>query len=65
MLQDAIDVLTEAARRRVFWSLPLEGMPGTPSTQSAPADWAEFVTLALVGAAANIGGIDATSSPAA
>lgn len=64
ILADAIRVLTEAARL----SRPPPGsagaaqatgqpVPGTSGRE--PADWAEFVTHALAGAAANIGGIEA------
>jgi hypothetical protein len=60
-LADAIRALTDAAR------LPRPRLRRTDEgnwvedTASAPEqmDWAEFVTLALAGAAANIGGIDA------
>lgn len=51
MLHDAIDVLTEAAR--------LGCRPtGDPCRGRGQIDWAEFVTLALAGAAANIGGVE-------
>jgi hypothetical protein len=59
VLADAIKVMSEAARLR---------RPGSRRTATGgwepdphhtePADWAEFVTLALAGAAANMGGID-------
>lgn len=60
-LAEAIRALTDAAR------LPRPRLRRTDDgnwvedTQAAPeqTDWAEFVTLALVGAAANLGGIDA------
>lgn len=52
LLSGAITALTAAAR--LTWT---ERWPdGT--TPSRPCDWAEFVTLALAGAAANIGGIE-------
>ncbi|MDQ3383544.1 MAG: hypothetical protein M3519_07160 [Actinomycetota bacterium] len=52
LLSDAIRALTAAAR--LTWT---ERWPDG-STQSRACDWAEFVTLALTGAAANIGGIE-------
>lgn len=65
VLADAIRVLTEAARL----TLPLRdtkaaaarvnGKPVGVGSGREPADWAEFVTHALAGAAANIGGIEA------
>ncbi len=48
VLADAVGVLTEAAR--------LQGLA------SRRIDWAEFVTHALAGAAANVGGVDAVLS---
>ncbi|MGJ7442917.1 hypothetical protein [Aquipuribacter sp. MA13-6] len=45
VLADAIDILTEAARLQ-----PPDGHP---------IDWAQFVTQALAGAAANVGGVQA------
>jgi len=51
-LGDAVQVMTEAAR---LTRSRTDG-DGRPTS---PMDWAEFVTLALAGAAANIGGIEA------
>lgn len=51
VLADAVRVMTEAAR--LTWSRT-DDRPGS----ARPVDWAEFVTLALAGAAANVGGID-------
>jgi hypothetical protein len=58
VLADAIRVLTEAARLRrpVMQQGPSGWEPDPARTESA--DWAEFVTLAVAGAAANIGSID-------
>lgn len=50
---DAVRVLTEAARRTRTVGA------GTGEEHTEPADFAEFVTLALAGAAANIGTIEA------
>ena len=52
LLRDAITALTAAARRTVTERLP----DGTAANRNC--DWAEFVTLALAGAAANIGSIE-------
>jgi hypothetical protein len=52
VLADAIAVLTEAAR--VTWTRT----DSDGQTVTVTCDWAEFVTLALAGAVANIGGID-------
>lgn len=52
VLADAIAVLTEAAR--LTWTRT----DGDGQTVTVTSDWAEFVTLALAGAAANVGGID-------
>jgi hypothetical protein len=59
LLADAIRVLTEAARLRrpVLQQNASGGWEPHPS-QTEPADWAEFVTLAVAGAAANIGSVD-------
>ena len=60
-LTDAIRVLTDAARlprprlRRTDEGTWVEDTTAAPEQM----DWAEFVTLALAGAAANLGGIDA------
>lgn len=61
ILADAIRVLTEAARLRrpVLRQAGGGGWEPHP-TQTEPADWAEFITLAVAGAAANIGSIDRT-----
>jgi hypothetical protein len=53
LLADAVRVLTEAARRTITWTYP-DGIE-----HREQAAWAEFVTHALAGAAANIGGIEA------
>ena len=59
VLADAIGVLTEAARLRRPVLRQAEGGGWEPHPlQSEPADWAEFITLAVAGAAANIGSID-------
>ncbi len=52
VLADAIAVLTVAAR--LTWTRT----DGDGQTVTVTSDWAEFVTLALAGAAANVGGID-------
>ena len=52
ILTDAIDVLTEAARHRRTYG-------AGDHVHYEQADFAEFVTLALAGAAANVGGIEA------
>jgi hypothetical protein len=53
ILTAAIDVLTEAARQTRSYGA------GTDHVHHEQADFAEFVTLALAGAAANVGGIEA------
>lgn len=65
VLVDAVRVLTEAARltrpalERNGAASDAAGHPvWVESGRREPADWAEFVTLALAGAAANVGGID-------
>ena len=61
VLHDAITVLTEATR---LTNQPMRqnssgGWEPDPDPRAAlPIDWAEFVTLALAGAAANAGGIE-------
>lgn len=62
VLDDAIGVLTEAtrltnqlARRTAEGSWEADPDPRA----SVPIDWGEFVTLALAGAAANVGGVEA------
>jgi hypothetical protein len=64
VLADAIRVLTEAARltrplpeREA--ATPAPGQPVSFRSGRRPTDWAEFVTQALAGAAANVGGIEA------
>lgn len=52
LLNDAVTVLTAAAR--LTWT----GHRQDGTAPSRPCDWAEFVSLALAGAAANIGSID-------
>lgn len=50
LLRETVRTLTAAARLR--W-------PASPGAwQDRPVDWAEFVTLALAGATANVGGIE-------
>jgi hypothetical protein len=59
ILTDAIGVLTEAARLRRPVLRQAEGGGWEPDPlQTELADWAEFITLAVAGAAANIGSID-------
>jgi hypothetical protein len=53
LLADAVRVLTTAARL----ARPAPG--GSGEGWDEPVDWAEFVTLALAGAAANIGHVEA------
>jgi hypothetical protein len=56
VLADAIRSLTEAARlRRPVLQQSADGGWEPHPVQTEPADWAEFVTLAVAGAAANIG----------
>lgn len=58
VLTDAIDILTEAARlRRPVYRQTDAGKWEVDPERTEQSDWAEFVTLALAGAAANIGGI--------
>lgn len=52
LLADAVQTLTAAAR--LTWTT--QAHDGT--THTGPCDWAEFVSLALAGAAANVGGIE-------
>jgi hypothetical protein len=52
VLADAVRVLTEAAGRAIAWT-DADGVE-----HSEQADWAEFVTHALAGAAANVGGVE-------
>lgn len=59
VLADAIRVLTEAARlRRRVMRRDENGAWSADPSETEPADWAEFVTHALAGAAANVGGVD-------
>ncbi|SBS76645.1 Helix-turn-helix protein [uncultured Mycobacterium sp.] len=61
VLQDAIAVLTEATRltNQPMRQASSGGWEPNPDPRAAlPIDWAEFVTLALAGAAANVGGIE-------
>lgn len=56
VLADAIAVLTEAARlRRPTYRQTANGEWEPDSSHTEPIDWPEFVTLALAGAAANMG----------
>ena len=56
VLADAVRVLTEAARLRRPALRQGDGGGWEPHPiQTEPADWAEFVTLAVAGAAANVG----------
>lgn len=57
---DAVRVLTEAARLRRAVYQPAASGRGyeVHPTDTEPADWAEFVCLALAGAAANVGGVE-------
>jgi len=59
VLADAIRALTEAARLRrpVLQQSDSGGWEPHP-TETEPADWAEFVTLAVAGAAANVGSVE-------
>lgn len=59
VLDDAVRVLTEAGRHRRprLHQTPAGRLEPHP-TDTDPADWAEFVSLALAGAAANLGGIE-------
>jgi hypothetical protein len=52
VLADAVRVLTEAARRTISWT------DGDGREHHGRADFAEFVTHAVAGAAANLGGIE-------
>jgi hypothetical protein len=59
VLADAIRVLTEATRLRRSVLQQSGGTGWEPHpTQTEPADWAEFITLAVAGAAANVGSIE-------
>jgi len=54
VLADAVQVLTEAARLR----RPVLQQADDGTVRTEPVDWAEFVTLAVAGAAANMGSIE-------
>jgi hypothetical protein len=59
ILADAVRVLTEAARlRRPVLQQTEDGGWEPHPVRTEPADWAEFVTLAVAGAAANVGSVD-------
>lgn len=61
VLHDAINVLTEATRLTNQLARRTESGQWEPDLDpraTVPIDWAEFVTLALAGAAANAGGIE-------
>jgi hypothetical protein len=59
VLADAVMVLTEAARlRRPILQQAEDGSWRPDPFRTEPGDWAEFVTLAVAGAAANMGSID-------
>ena len=59
VLADAIRVLTEAARlRRPVLQQSADGGWEPHPLRTEPADWAEFITLAVAGAAANVGSVD-------
>lgn len=59
VMADAIRVLTEAARlRREVLDQAEDGSWAPSVTKTEQADWAEFVTLAVAGAAANVGSIE-------
>lgn len=56
---DAVKVLTEAARlRRPVRGQVADGGWEEHPSHAQPADWAEFITLAVAGAVANIGGVE-------
>lgn len=60
LLASASSVLTEAAQlQRERFSIDASGRIAADPSSTEPIDWAEFVTLALAGAAANAGGIEA------
>ena len=61
VLHDAITILTEATRltNQPMRQASSGGWEPNPDPRAAlPIDWAEFVTLALAGAAANVGGVE-------
>lgn len=58
VLADAVRVLTEAARmRRTVMQQAAGGWEPHP-TKTEQTDWAEFVTLAVAGAVANVGSVE-------
>lgn len=60
ILTDTVAVMSEAAQwRRQVLHQPEPGRWEPHPTRTEPGDWAEFVSLALAGAAANAGGIEA------
>lgn len=62
VLQDAIAILTEATQltNQPMRQASSGGWEPNPDPRAAlQIDWAEFVTLALAGAAANVGGVEA------
>lgn len=60
ILSEAIAVMSEAVHwRRQVLHQPEPGRWEPHPTRTEPGDWAEFVALALAGAAANAGGIEA------
>ncbi|MBU2698801.1 hypothetical protein CCO04_27310 [Pimelobacter sp. 30-1] len=67
VLNEAIAVMSEAARMRRHVLRPVDPSPSGPAggrweldpDRTEPNDWAEFVCLALASAAANTGGIEA------
>ena len=60
ILGDAIAVMSEAVHwRRQVLHQPEPGRWEPHPTRTEPGDWAEFIALALAGAAANAGGIEA------
>jgi hypothetical protein len=59
VLADAVRVLTEAARlRRPVLRQGVGGGWEPYPVRTEPADWAEFITLAVAGAAANVGSVE-------
>jgi hypothetical protein len=61
-LEQAVAALTAAGQLRrpsVRAVVDVDQAGATPGAGTEPADWAEFVTLALAGAAANLGGVEA------
>ena len=59
VLADAIRLLTEAARlRQPVLRQSADGGWEPDPAQTEPADWAEFITLAVAGAVANVGSVE-------